>query len=62
MGTGPSDAIHIGDHYEFDYIVPKSVGIKAYYLDRDGKKPKDSFTVKNLKEFATLIKKSFRPI
>jgi putative hydrolase of the HAD superfamily len=62
MGTGPSDAIHTGDHYEFDYIVPKSIGIKAYYLDRDGKKPKDSFTVKNLKEFATLIKKSFRPI
>jgi len=50
---------HTGDHYEFDYLVPKSVGIKAFYLDRDGTKPKDSFTVKNLKEFAALIKKSF---
>jgi FMN phosphatase YigB (HAD superfamily) len=56
METEPSNAIHTGDHYEFDYIIPKSVGIKAYYLDRDGKKSKDSFTVKNLKEFAALIK------
>jgi len=61
MKTEPSDTIHTGDHYEFDYLVPKSVGIKAYYLDRDGTKPKDSFTVKNLKEFATLIKKPFSP-
>jgi len=56
MGTEPSGTIHVGDHYEFDYLVPKSVGIKAYYLDRDGTRPKDSFTVKNLKEFAALIK------
>ena len=56
METEPSDTIHTGDHYEFDYLVPKSVGIKAFYLDRDGTKPKDSFTVKNLKEFAALIK------
>jgi FMN phosphatase YigB (HAD superfamily) len=54
--SATSNAIHTGDHYEFDYIIPKSVGIKAYYLDRDGKKSKDSFTVKNLKEFAALIK------
>ena len=56
METEPSSTIHIGDHYEFDYLIPKSVGIKAYYLDRDGKKSKDGFTVKNLNEFATLIK------
>lgn len=62
MKTEPSDTIHTGDHYEFDYLVPKSVGIKAYYLDRDGTKPKDSFAVKNLKEFATLIKKPFSPL
>jgi len=62
MKTEPSDTIHTGDHYEFDYLVPKSVGIKAFYLDRDGTKPKDSFTVKNLKEFAALIKKSLSPL
>lgn len=62
MKTEPSDTIHTGDHYEFDYLVPKSVGIMAFYLDRDGTKPKDSFTVKNLKEFAALIKKPFSPL
>ena len=56
MGAQPSEVIHVGDHYEFDYIVPKSLGIEAYYLDRDGKKPSNTFTVKNLKDFAVLIK------
>jgi len=56
METEPSSTIHIGDHYEFDYLIPKSLGIQAYYLDRDGKRSKDSFTVTNLKEFAALIK------
>jgi FMN phosphatase YigB (HAD superfamily) len=55
METEPSHAIHVGDHYEFDYIVPRSLGIEAYYLDRDGRRPKDSYTVKNLREFANLI-------
>ena len=56
MGTRPSNTIHVGDHYEFDYVVPRSLGMEAYYLDRDGTKPKDSFTVKDLREFANLIK------
>ncbi len=56
MGTSPSNTIHVGDHYEFDYVVPRSLGMEAYYLDRDGRKPKDSFTVKDLREFANLIK------
>ena len=57
MERKPSNAIHVGDHYEFDYIVPRSLGIEAYYLDRDGRRPKDRYTVKNLREFATLIKR-----
>ncbi len=56
MGTKPSNAVHVGDHYEFDYVVPRSLGIEAYYLDRDGRRPKDSYTVKDLTEFANLIK------
>jgi len=55
MGAAPSEVIHVGDHYEFDYVVPKSLGIEAYYLDRDGKRPKDDFTVKDLRDFATLM-------
>ena len=56
MGTKPSDVIHVGDHYEFDYLTPKRLGMRAYFLDRDGNKPKDRYTIKNLREFANLIK------
>lgn len=33
----PQEIVHVGDHYEFDYLVPQSLGIEAFYLDRSGK-------------------------
>ena len=60
MGIEPANAIHVGDHYEFDYLVPRTLGIEAYFLDRDGKRPKDRFTLKNLRDFAALIKNPHR--
>lgn len=63
MDALPSDTVHVGDHYEFDYLVPKALGIEAYYLDRDGKGPcKDEFTVRDLTGFANRIEHSKRPI
>ncbi len=56
MEANPAHVIHVGDHYEFDYLVPKRLGIEAYYLDRDGKRATHRFAVKDLREFATLIK------
>jgi len=29
------EIVHIGDNYEFDYDMPKNMGIKAFFLDRD---------------------------
>jgi putative hydrolase of the HAD superfamily len=26
--------VHVGDHWEFDYLVPKGLGIKALHIDR----------------------------
>lgn len=60
MGTTPSNAIHVGDHFEFDYLIPKQLGMEAYFLDRDGNKPKDRYTIKDLNEFADLLK-NLRP-
>jgi len=54
MGVTPSDTVHVGDHYEFDYLIPKQLGITSYFLDRDGKKPKDRYTIKDLTEFKNL--------
>ena len=56
MGVSPADTVHVGDHYEFDYLIPKQLGIESYFLDRDGNKPTDRCTVKDLTEFANLVK------
>jgi FMN phosphatase YigB (HAD superfamily) len=56
MGARPSDAMHVGDHYEFDYLVPKGLGIEAFYLDRDAKGLKDASIVHDLREFLHAIK------
>jgi putative hydrolase of the HAD superfamily len=37
LGVRPQKIVHVGDHYEFDYLVPRSLGIHAFYLDRSGK-------------------------
>lgn len=55
MGISPSHIIHVGDHYEFDYVVPRALGVQAYFLDRKGKKPEGNLSVKDLREFATLL-------
>ena len=32
----PQELIHVGDHREFDYQVPRGMGITAFYLSRGG--------------------------
>ena len=41
LGARPQEIVHVGDHYEFDYLVPRSLGIHAFYLDRSGEKQGD---------------------
>ena len=42
LGVTPEEIIHVGDHYEFDYLVPRSLGIQAFFLDRSGQRNGDS--------------------
>jgi HAD superfamily hydrolase (TIGR01549 family) len=37
LGVEPGQIVHIGDHRQFDFLEPASVGIQAYHLDREGK-------------------------
>ena len=46
----PTEIVHVGDRWNDDYIVPRKIGITAFFLDREGKK-KGKFVVKDLNEF-----------
>jgi putative hydrolase of the HAD superfamily len=41
LGANPDEMVHVGDHYEFDYLVPRKLGIHAFYLDRSAQKSGD---------------------
>ena len=49
LGVHPEEIIHVGDHYEFDYLAPRSLGIHAFYLDRSGEK-KGDFVITDLRD------------
>jgi len=46
--------IHIGDHEEFDYNIPRKLGITSFHLDRK-KTNEGNFIVCDLKEFEKRI-------
>ncbi len=50
----PEEIVHVGDHYEFDYLVPRSLGIHALYLDRSGEK-KGDFVIQDLRNLEEKI-------
>jgi len=45
----PSEMIHIGDNYKFDYEIPHKMGINAIFLDRIGLE-KRKFALKSLND------------
>jgi putative hydrolase of the HAD superfamily len=49
LGVDPKEMVHVGDHYEFDFLVPRELGIQAFYVDRSGQKNGD-FILKDLRE------------
>jgi len=38
----PEEMVHVGDHYEFDYLIPRTLRIQAYYLDRSARREGES--------------------
>jgi putative hydrolase of the HAD superfamily len=57
LETRPQEIVHVGDHYEFDYLIPRSLGIRAFYLDRSGKRSGDSVIpeLKDLEERISIV-------
>lgn len=37
LDVKPQAVVHVGDHWIFDFLNPRKIGITAYYLDRDRK-------------------------
>lgn len=52
LRIAPTSLVHVGDHYAFDYVAPRKIGVKTFLLDRSRKRKKRAaFVVKNLEEF-----------
>jgi len=51
LEISPQEMIHIGDDRNFDFIVPKRLGIVAFHLDRAGKHEGD-FVIRSLEELS----------
>lgn len=50
LNIGPGEIAHVGDHFEFDYEVPRKAGITSYFLDRAGKRDGEH-VLQDLEEF-----------
>lgn len=49
-GADPAAIVHVGDHYDHDYLAPRQNGLIAYYLDRPGTSPEQTGRIRNLSE------------
>jgi putative hydrolase of the HAD superfamily len=55
LKSQPQEIVHVGDHYEFDYLVPRSLGIHAFYLERSGKQ-NGEFVISDLRDLEKRIR------
>jgi HAD superfamily hydrolase (TIGR01549 family) len=49
LRISPHEMVHVGDHWEFDYLVPKKLGIRALHIDRSWTRTGDDM-IRNLAE------------
>jgi HAD superfamily hydrolase (TIGR01549 family) len=42
MDVKPSQVIHVGDNWQFDFLNARQAGINAFYIDRSGGKHRES--------------------
>jgi HAD superfamily hydrolase (TIGR01549 family) len=49
LGIEPLAMVHVGDEWYSDFIAPRKVGVKSFFLDRTGEKSGE-FIIKDLRE------------
>lgn len=50
LGVSPEEVVHIGDNWNGDYLAPREIGMRAFYLDRTGERVGED-VVRSLTEF-----------
>ncbi len=54
LGVSADSMYHVGDHYKFDYEVPRELGIHSYYIDRNNEK-EGQHIIHSFKEFLSFV-------
>ena len=54
LEVNPEQVVHVGDNWQFDFLAPQEVGIKAFYLDRMDQDRKTA-TLSNLAELKAYL-------
>jgi putative hydrolase of the HAD superfamily len=44
MGVKPSQVIHVGDNWQFDFLNARQAGINVFYIDRSGRNHQESLS------------------
>lgn len=42
MKIRPNELVHVGDNWQFDFLIPRQVGMNAFHLDRSGNSHRES--------------------
>jgi 5'-nucleotidase len=58
LGVETHEVLHIGDNRQFDFLEPVSVGIHAFFLDREGTS-EDAESIRNLTQIIPLLDQLF---
>ena len=59
LGTDEKSIIHVGDHWDFDYLAPRAAGIESYFVDRKSERPhsREDGIIRDLSELLKILKK-----
>ena len=53
MGILPEEMVHIGDNWQFDFTIPREVGINAFHLNRKGQAGLES--IRDLRQLEPML-------
>jgi putative hydrolase of the HAD superfamily len=54
LDASPWEIVHVGDHYEFDCVVPRTLGVQAFHLDRSFQRQGD-FVIRDLRDLESRL-------